>query len=287
MKNKKHNDYISKLVICSLLFFIFGLISFYLGCSTQLSKITDNQNIITTWKNIFCSIGSVLIVSGIYNVIYEYSIRNSMFNVIRKELGIKDFIVSAGVDSIWLQLNKIPYESLFQSVKSEVDIVHSYGNSWNDANYDYIKDLLQHKSNITMRIILLSPKSKLISGLYELYRKDTEDELLSSMLKSINYWMELSDIAEKNGNTIKVYYHNQNPTHSLYRFDDTIVNVSNLITKTRTSKLPTIICKKNERYTETLYSNYYTEIEDIINNYAEEITKENYQTFFKKESNKG
>lgn len=64
------------------------------------------------------------------------------------------------------------------------------------------------------------------------------------MLKSIKYWMELSDIAEKNGNTIKIYYHHQNPTHSLYRFDDTIVNVSNLITKTRTSKLPTIICKR-------------------------------------------
>ncbi len=124
-KKRKQNDYISKLVICSLLFFIFGLISFYLGCGTQLSKITDDQNIVVTWKNIFCSFGSVLIVSGIYNVVYEYSIRNSMFNVICKELGIKDFIVSAGVDSIWLQLYKIPYESLFQSVKFEIDIVHS------------------------------------------------------------------------------------------------------------------------------------------------------------------
>jgi len=280
MKNKKHNDYISKLIICSLLFFIFSIICFYLGCSTQLSQVTDDQNIIITWKNIFCSIGSVLIVSGIYNVIYEYSIRNSMFNAIRKELGIKEFIVSAGVDSIWLQLNKIPYESLFQNVKSEIDIVHSYGNSWNDANYDYINDLLRRKTNMTIRVILLSPKSKLISGLYGLYRKNTEDELFSSMLQSIRFWMELSDIAEKNGNVIKMYYHTQNPTHSLYRFDDTIVNVSNLITKTRTSKLPTIICKKNEKYTETLYSNYYTEIEDIIKNYTEEVTKENYKNFF-------
>ncbi len=95
--------------------------------------------------------------------------------------------------------------------------------------------------------------------------------------------MELSDIAEKNGNTIKMYYHGQNPTHSLYRFDDTIVNVSNLITKTRTSKLSTIICKKNKRYTETLYSNYYAEIEDIIEHYAEEVTKDNYETLFLKE----
>lgn len=280
MKNKQQNDYISKLVICSLLFFIFGLISFYLGCSTQLSKLTDDQNIITTWKNIFCSIGSVLIVSGIYNVIYEYSIRNSMFNVIRKELGIKDFIVSAGVDSIWLQLNDIPYKSLFYEVKKEIDIVHSYGNSWNEANYDYIKDVLEQKKGVIIRVILLSPKSKLINGLYELYRKNTVEELLYSMHESIQYWLDLSEIAEKNDNTIKIYYHEQNPTHSLYRFDDKIVNVNNLITKKRTSRFPTIICKKNEKYKDTLFSNYNSEIEKLISSYTVEVTKDNYQSFF-------
>ncbi len=268
------------MIICSLLFFILGLICFYFGCSSRLEKIIGDLDTINAWKSIFCSIGSVLIVSGVYNVIYEYGIRNSMFNVIRKELGIKDFIVSAGVDSIWLQLNDIPYKSLFHEVRAEIDIVHSYGNSWNEANYDYIKDVLLQKKGVTIRVILLSPKSKLVSGLYELYRKDTVEELLHSMHKSIKYWLELSDIAEAHGNTIKIYYHEQNPTHSLYRFDDKIVNVNNLITKRRTSKLPTIICKKNEKFTDTLFSNYCSEIEELIENYAVEVTRDNYETFF-------
>lgn len=285
MRNKKYNDYIPKLIICSLIFFILGLICFYLGCSSRLDQIDVDSDTITVWKSIFCSIGSVFIVSGVYNVIYEYGIRNSMFNVIRKELGIKDFIVSAGVDSIWLQLNDIPYKSLFHDVKAEVDIVHSYGNSWNDANYDYIKDVLQQKKGVIIRVILLSPKSKLINGLYELYRKETVNELLQSMKKSIKYWFELSDIAKDNGNTVKIYYHEQNPTHSLYRFDDKIVNVANLITKTRTSKLPTIICKKNEKYTDTLFSNYYSEIEELLKDYAEEVTRDNYESFFPDDKN--
>lgn len=280
MKNRKYADYIPKLIICSLLFFILGLICFYLGCSSRLENIINDLDTINVWKSIFCSIGSVFIVSGVYNVIYEYGIRNSMFNVIRKELGIKDFIVSAGVDSIWLQLNDIPYKSLFHDVKTEIDIVHSYGNSWNEANYDYIKDVLQQKNGVTIRVILLSPKSKLVNGLYELYRKNTVEELLNSMQESIRYWLELSEIAQNNSNVVKIYYHEQNPTHSLYRFDDKIVNVNNLITKRRTSKLPTIICKRNEKYTDTLYSNYKSEIEDIIINYAIEVTKDNYETFF-------
>lgn len=143
--SKKYYDYIPKLVICSLIFLILGLICFYLGCSDELKNFLEDDTVITTWKSILCSIGSVFLVSGIYNVIYEYSIRNSMFNMIRKELGIKDFIVSAGVDSIWLRLNDIPYKSLFQDVQTEIDILHSYGNSWNESNFDYIVDLLNKK----------------------------------------------------------------------------------------------------------------------------------------------
>ncbi len=283
MKSRKFNDYIPKLVICSLLFFIFGLISFYIGCSSRLEKIISEQETVNVWKNIFCSIGSVLIVSGIYNVIYEYSIRNSMFNVIRKELGIKEFIVSAGVDSIWLELDDIPYKYLFKEVKSEIDILHSYGNTWNDSNRDYIKDVLKKNENITIRVILLSPQSKLLNGLYELYRKKSLHDLYKAMYESIEDWMELVELAENTHNTIKIYYHNQNPTHSLYRFDDKIVNVANLIHNAKTTKLPTIICKRNDKYTDTLYLNYYKEIEKVIEKYSVQVTKENYKNFFPKD----
>ena len=127
---------------------------------------------------------------------------------------------------------------------------------------------------------MLSPESKLLEGLYELYRKKSLKDLYKSMYKSIEDWMDLVEIANKTHNTIKIYYHDQNPTHSIYRFDDKIVNVSNLIPNIKTTKLPTIICKKNDKYSDTLYSNYYDEIENVINQHAEEVTKDNYKSFF-------
>lgn len=278
--NRKHRDYIPKLIICSLIFFILGLACFYVGGSDFLKQLIKDEQLIVTWKNIFCSIGSVLIISGIYNVIYEYSIRKSMLNIIREELEIKEYITKTGVTHIKLQLSDIPYKELFQDVRSEIDIVHSYGNSWSEANVDYIRDTLKNKRNITIRVILLSPQSRLIEGLYELYRKDSIDDLHRSMKNSIDTWFELVGLANSTQNNIKIYYHDQNPTHSIYRFDDIIVNVSNLIHDEKTTKLPTIICKRNDEYKETLYSRYYEEIENIILYHTKEVTVENKDSFF-------
>lgn len=281
MKNKgKFYDYVPKVIICAFIFLVLSILCFYIGSSSFLLKFDLSVSSAGTWKSIFCSIGSVLIVSGIYNVIYEFSIRNSMFNVIRKELGIKDFIVSAGVDSIWLQLDDIPYRTLFEEVHSKIDILHSYGNSWNEANFDYIRDLLTNKKGITIRVVLLSPKSKLLEGLYALYRKKSLADLRQSMRKSIEDWLDLVELAEKNNNIIKLYYHDQNPTHSLYCFDDKIVNVSNMIPTVKTSKLPTIICKKNNKFSDTLFSNYLNEIETVISDFSEEVTQENMEKFW-------
>lgn len=280
---RKYYDYIPKLVISSLFFLILSIVCFYVGCTNILGDFFKNESSISIGKNIATNVGSIFLVSGIYNVIYEYSIKNSMFNVIRKELGIKDFIVSSGVDSIWMQLDDIPYAKLFEETKLSIDILHSYGNSWNQSNIDYIKDLLRTKKNITIRVILLSPKSDLNNGLYRLYRKDSIFELYNSMYKSVKEWIDLSDFAKENGNVIKIFYHDQNPTHSIYRFDDKIVNIANSIPTIKTNKLPTIICKKNEKYQESLFNMYNDEIECVIKDHTEEVSKENFKSFFPEE----
>lgn len=271
-KSQSHYDYIPKLVIASLVFVLLGIGCFYVAAIGVFAEV---------WNNILCSIGSIVIVSGIYTVIYEYSIRNSMYYIMRKELGIKDFVDSSGVDNILLRIDNINYKALFDGVQSEIDILHSYSNSWNKANFDNIKDLLRQKKNVSIRVVLLSPESQLLPGLYRLYRKESLDSLYYAMHQSVSDWLELKKLAENNSNKITIYYHKQIPTHSVYRFDDIIVTVSNPIPADNSLKYPTIICRRNKKYSEDLYVNYKNELENVIS-LSTEVTDNNLIAFWGK-----
>lgn len=246
--------------VCSLLFLLISITIFWITSNT-------NWNVANIILN---NIASVLIVSGIYNVIYEYFLKANMVELIDEKIKLQREIAKTGITDIKLDIKDINYTTLLKGARKEIDIFHIYGRTWISNNADEIKRILSNKQRkINIRVILLDPQSKFVDGLAEFYDKEV-DSLKADMKVVIKEWQKIYEYGKriKSTSRLRVYYHNCQPSYSIYRFDNTIVSVSNKLSKGRGQHLPSVICKNSDE-NEDLYAAYIQELTDIISSSKE------------------
>lgn len=253
MKKWFENDYLIRLWLSSIVFAILGAILFVLAFN-----IEDG-----VWINILNSIGAVLIVSGIYNVIYEYILKSKLINLIIDKVKLKKSIDELGIDNIFLISDDVPYRDYIKETKESIVIVHAYGLKWTTNYIENITDLCLQRC-LDIKVVLLSVKSDFCDSIDKHYNKENGN-MVKSIEKATEYWRKLGDkVCGKS--KVKVFYYDGNPVHSLYMFDKKIVVVSNKISNTVSSKLPCVVCIQKEDSIGGIYRIYKEEIDDLLRN---------------------
>ena len=251
MKKWFENDYIIRLWLSSILFAIMGGALFVIA-----NKIKS-----VALLNFFNSVGAVLIVSGVYNVIYEYILKTKLINLIVEKVKLKSSIDKVGINDIMLRSDDVPYRELIRETKSAMTIVHAYGATWTRNYIEIIKQQCLQR-NIDITVILLSINSKFCDSIEVHYGKE-KGSMANSIQRVTEYWKELGkEVSAKS--VLKVYYFDGNPVHSLYKFDNRIVVVSNKISNKLSLNLPCIICNQKKEVKEGLYYIYEEEIGELI-----------------------
>lgn len=189
-----------------------------------------------------------------------------MVNLILEKLKLKEEIDKTGIVSFHKSTDIIDYKYYFNSSKKNIDIFHVYGRTWTHSNFNLLQNKIKN-SNCKIRVILVNPESKFISGLAHTFNC-TEEELKSRISEVEKIWKTLYEEKEKQKrkktqSSLELYYTNCFPAHSLYRFDDDLIQIQSKPTIGRSSELTTIVCKKTAK-TDNLYNKYLDEIEDII-----------------------
>lgn len=109
---------------------------------------------------------------------------------------------------------------------------------------------------------MLSINSKFCDSIEVHYGKE-KGSMANSIQRVTEYWKELGkEVSAKS--VLKVYYFDGNPVHSLYKFDNRIVVVSNKISNKLSLNLPCIICNQKKEVKEGLYYIYEEEIGELI-----------------------
>lgn len=253
MKKWFENDYFIRLWLSSILFTIIGGVMFVLA-----GEIDDS-----IWINILNSMGSVLIVSGVYNVVYEYILKSKLISLIIQKVKLKNSINKSGIIDVMLRSDDVPYKELIKEATSTIVVVHAYGSTWTRNYIEIIKEVgLQKKLNIT--VALLSVNSKFCDSI-DIHYKKSVGNMVDSIKRTTKYWENMGEKLKGNS-VVKVYYFEGNPVHSLYKFDDKIVVVSNKISNTLSLNLPSFICEQNKETKQGLYQIYEEEIEELISN---------------------
>ena len=253
---KKSFGFFSNSIITALLLVIIG------GASVLTHK--------------FSELGSVILVSGVYTIIDNMFLKQSLVNLVIDKVNLDKDIDDAGLVKLDNDLSSIPYKTYLEDAKKNIDIVHNYGRTWTTNNIDYIKKSVL-EGECTARVVLLNPESPFIPALEKHYNYK-DGTLVTHIEEVVEIWKELfreveakkrgigrkgkSTYKNKKCGNIELYYFNGQPTNSLYRIDDRVVVVTAKNSKAKSSYLPYAIYQKKPL--DGLFNVYVNEIESII-----------------------
>lgn len=271
----KSNLFKQKNIIIALVLTVIGLI-----CLTR-----DNN---------YCqSVGSILLISGIYSIIESYYLKKSMIEMVIEKVNLDKSIDQTGLIEVGCNLGNIPYQDYFKDANSTIDLLHVYARTWTNTNYDFIKDVVLNK-RCKLRITLLNPNSPFAAALESHYGYQ-EGELKKYIQEVTLQWKKLATTVEekhkyfadrayrkshktsyktKEFGSVELYYYNGQPTNSLYRIDNKIIMVNTKTSKDRSVHIPYLIYAKNDNPA-CMYDVYLAEMEKVIKE-ADKIDLLNY-----------
>lgn len=223
------------------------------------------------WQNIVNQISLAILISGILGLINEYMLKESLVELILNKVKIKSDVDSTGIELILARITEIDYKLYFKKAKKNIDIVHIYGRTWTNSHLDEIMDRVK-SVNCKVRVILVDPNSLFVPALEKHY--GYEDGQLKSLIEEVSdiwrkQYKKIEDMSvnkkrkkQKIGK-IELYYHNGQPTNSMYKIDDRIVVIQTKTTKEKTTRLPAMIFK-NTKKDDCFFKIYDKEINQLI-----------------------
>lgn len=137
MLDKIKKDY--ALWVCNLIFMIVAIFIYLVTAKWNLG----------VFNSILNNIASVLVVSGIYNVLYEYILKTRLIESIDEKMNLKSKITKTGVLAIESDIKNINYTDFFKQVSKNIDIFHIYGRTWTNNNSDTLKRILSANKKIS------------------------------------------------------------------------------------------------------------------------------------------
>ncbi|WP_201714248.1 hypothetical protein [Rossellomorea arthrocnemi] len=250
-------NYYARLWLSVIVLIVSGILFLYFAQIFNLS---------TFWSATVSNVASALIITGVFSIINEYLLKDKLVELILSKLKLKDSIDRTGITEIFSSINEIDYRFLIKHSRRNIDILHIYARTWTNNNFDELKDKMQ-RSNVKIRVVLLSPESKLLEGLAEHYQITHED--LKDRIKEMeSKWEELvklnrRQVRKKTQSSIKLYYSDYLPAYSIYKFDNQLVNVQSKPSREKTGKLPSIIVRDTLKEND-LFDMYSKQFEDVL-----------------------
>ena len=134
---RRENKFSLKHIIVALICAVIGILCMWLG------------------NSLIANIGSVLLVSGIYTIIDNMYLKESLIELVVEKVSLNKEIDDTGLIKVDSTLTNIQYKKFFESANSNIDIVHNYARTWTANNFDFIRKAVMNKK-CSLRVILLN-----------------------------------------------------------------------------------------------------------------------------------
>lgn len=228
------------------------------------------------------SIGSILLISGIYTVVESYYLKKSLVDMVIEKVKLDKSIDETGLIEVGANLGNIHYQDYFKEANLNIDILHIYARTWTTNNFDFIKEIVLNKK-CELRIVLLNPDSPFVPALENHFGYQA-GELRKYITEVTAQWKGLAQLVNekrkyftdrkfkrshkksygtKEYGSVELFYNNGQPTNCLYRIDDIMIMVNTKTSKDKSIHIPYSIYKNNKS-TCSMYNIYLEEINKII-----------------------
>ena len=217
-----------------------------------------------TASSIINKLATAIVITGLFSLLNNLILRRSLIHLIYDKIQLRQDIDDVGVERLYTDFQDIDFRELIKQAKSNIDIVHAYGQTWTSSNEQSIIDAI-NKQKCSIRVVLLSKDSLMVEGLSEYYGSSKE-ELIKKINEVEKAWVSIHGRAngKQNKKRLQVFYSKMLPAHAIYRFDDTILKIdSRIVSKGRSRELNSLRCK-DTGYEPTYFTNYLRDIELAI-----------------------
>ncbi|MGG0644639.1 hypothetical protein ABE021_11940 [Sporosarcina gallistercoris] len=234
-----------------LIIILVGILFFY------LSELTFG----TVWKAILNNIGAALLISGVFTAVNDFFMKDKLVELIFKKLKLKEDIQKTGIDETILDITTVDYGYYIKNAKNNIDVFHTYGESWTKTNHDHFVNKLRN-SSCKIRVFLISPDSRFLPALAQQYNT-TEEELKATIERVKTLWESINELKRENKKSgLKLYFHDLFPARTIYRVDDQVIVVDTRIMPGRSSKLPVLICSDTKKSND-FFDYYVDELNEV------------------------
>lgn len=238
-----------KSTVFSLVAIILSLFVVYLN-----SKYWNNNSLVE-------NISFTVMISFSIGIVSELFLKRDMINCILEKMNLKKNIDDTGLEYIACSFNDIDFVKYIKEARENIDIVHMYGLTWLNSNFQYINKYAI-KNGCKVRAVVLDPESKMVDTLVESYRKE---ENYNTIEKNRNQIVDKLNEAIKiiKDSAVELYYHKGPFYNAIYRIDDRVIIVQKEMTSEKNNEMPVFVFKKTNNKN-CVYKKYIEEIEKII-----------------------
>lgn len=194
----------------------------------------------------FTALVSSLTVASILGIVYEYFLREDIMKMndassdrVIEKLRVSNFSQDIGLSGVFPNANSYDYSDFLLSSR-EATIVMNDGRTWVSNHEADIEDRLSSKELIT-NFILINPTSPFLDSLA--IKIGTSRKALSE--KIIETTKTLKSHHNKNFNNLKIFYHNNPTTFSLFFCEEKARIVTYPIAR-KSDKVPLFVFKNGD-----------------------------------------
>lgn len=223
MISRWRSMYPTKNIVISAIFIMAGIGFIYLS------------NNFESLKSYFDTISSILLISGVWTVIYDLYLKNDFLNIVRGNMCILnddinkfEHISRTGLVHIESDANHFNYENFIKNNKKIIILLND-GRRWISNNEYYFKDNDNEGTDISF--IITHPNSEMIDVLA---RKQymTHEQIID---KINQFRASIKRINESRHSKIKIFGHKLYNPNSIFLGDDEVILSSYLVAKGRGS----------------------------------------------------
>lgn len=204
-------------IVVSLVLFVFGIGLLF------LSEACDYISTKAWLKAVTSNLGGLLVATISLATLWELFSKRAFFDEMLAKAGLAEDIRTLGLVGLSVNPLKGPDFSKLIRDANKLDIFVCYANTWR-ANYEEDLRVLARKPNIRIRLIVPNPDNIDVMKVLAQRFGTQNGTLVSEKIKvAIEEFKNIFVGASNAKSDFSIWYHEENPVSSFYRFDNTAV----------------------------------------------------------------
>lgn len=170
------------------------------------------------WQVFLSQLGGTLVTMGGLGILWELRGRRDVIDEVLDQVELSSDVKAAGIRRVSMDWKAIEWGTLFSAARS-IELQVAYASTWRNNHWTQLTSFANRSGN-ALTVILPDPDDSMTMRTLARRYQYTPEKVAERVRETARAFASLSS---PTGAKVKIYYRDAEPTHTCYRFDDTLV----------------------------------------------------------------